>query len=75
MQEDELKDFNYQIINKTQQDGKNYYNNELEITVTIKDNVRIKDIAQDEFPSILLINGITLNKIIYNFIRIVKTIL
>lgn len=41
-----LKDFTYQIINKTQQEGKNYYNDEVEIQVNIKQDLYIYDLVQ-----------------------------
>ena len=64
LENDELKDFTYEIVNKTQQDGKNYYNDQLEITVKIKDNVHIQGISKDVFLNVLFINGISLNNVI-----------
>ena len=40
----QLKDFTYTISNKTQNNGKNYYNNQIEIQLTTKSGTYIEDL-------------------------------
>ncbi|MBO5910266.1 MAG: hypothetical protein J6Q15_02020, partial [Clostridia bacterium] len=55
----ELKDFSYSIENNTQSDGNNYYNNEIEITLNIKNGTYIYNLLEEN----IIINGVSLDNI------------
>ena len=48
-----LKDFDYEIVNNTQSSGSNYYEDEIKIELTIKDDIFIYDLANSNIK----ING------------------
>ena len=45
--ENELRDFTYEIVNKTQTSGKNYYNDQMEIQILLKSDKYIDDLNFD----------------------------